>query len=118
VNSKEVALEISYRQFPRHLTGLHSLYTVPAMTSKKPGVAASPRAGNGVVVDRTAGVLTFTLDNSSHGNEVTGAMFDAMLAELRKEVSKPRARVLRIRPRCNVFCTGRARWAHPRGNPS
>jgi len=79
------------------------------MTSKKPGVASSPRAGNRVVVDRNADVLTFTLDNSSHGNEVTGAMFDAMLAELRKEASKPRARVLRIRARCNVFCTGRAR---------
>src|SRR6266571_193467 len=51
VNSKDVALEMSYRQFPRHLRGLHSLYTVPAMTSKKPGVASSPRAGNGVVVD-------------------------------------------------------------------
>ena len=79
------------------------------MTSKKPTVASSPRAGNGVVVDHSADVLTFTLDNSSHGNEVTGAMFDAMLVELRKEASKPRARVLRIRARGNVFCTGRER---------
>ena len=101
--------DISYRQFPLHLTGLHSLYTVPAMTSEKPTVASSPRAGNGVVVDHSADVLTFTLDNSSHGNEVTGAMFDAMLAELRNEASKPRARVLRIRARGNVFCTGRER---------
>ena len=46
------------RQFPRHFTGLHSLYTVPAMTSKKPGVASSPRAGNGVWSIRTADVLT------------------------------------------------------------
>src|SRR2546429_3646314 len=52
---------------------------------------------------------SFTLDNSSHGNEVTGVMFDAMLAELRKETSKPRARVLRIQARGNVFCTGRER---------
>ena len=58
---------------------------------------------------RTADVLTFTLDNSSHGNEVTGSMFDTMLAELCKEASKPRARVLRFRARGNVFCTGRAR---------
>src|SRR6202163_2748133 len=36
-------------------------------------------------------------------------MFDAMLAELRNESSKPRARVLRIRARGNVFCTGRER---------
>ena len=111
-------LRCPYRQFPRHFTGLHSLYTVPAMTSKKPGVASSPRAATESWSIRTADVLTFTLDNSSHGNEVTGAMFDTMLAELRKEASKPRARVLRIRVRCNVFCTGRARWAHPRGNPS
>jgi len=109
VNSKKVTYDISYRQFPRHLTGLDSLYTVPAMTSKKPTVASSPRAGNGIVVDHSADVLTFTLDNSSHGNEVTGAMFDAMLVELRKEASKPRARVLRIRARGNVFCTGRER---------
>src|SRR6266481_5502477 len=79
------------------------------MTSNKLSVASSPRVGNGVVVDHSADVLTFTLDNSSHGNEVTGAMFDAMLAELRKEASKPRARILRIRARGNVFCTGRER---------
>src|SRR5882672_12189267 len=109
VNAKKVTSDILYRQFPRHLTGLHSLYTVPAMTSKNPTVASSPTAGKGVVIDRTADILTFTLDNPSHGNEVTGAMFDAMLAELRKEASNPRPRVLRIRARGNVFCTGRER---------
>lgn len=36
-------------------------------------------------------------------------MFDAMLAELRAEARRPRARVLRIRARGNVFCTGRER---------
>jgi methylglutaconyl-CoA hydratase len=85
------------------------LYTVPGMTSRKPISASSPIPGNGVLIDRTADVLTFTLDNSSHGNEVTGAMMDDMLAELRNEASKPRARVLRIRARGNVFCTGRER---------
>ena len=79
------------------------------MTSMKPSVASSPTTGKGVAIDRTVGVLTFTLDNSSHDNEVTGVMFDAMLAELRKETSKPRARVLRIRARGNVFCRGRER---------
>src|SRR5260370_39886091 len=79
------------------------------MRNKKPSASSSPSDGNGVVIDRTADVLTFTLDNSSHGNEVTGVMFDAMLAELRKEASKPRARVLRMRARGNVFCTGRER---------
>ena len=36
-------------------------------------------------------------------------MFDAMLAELRAESKRPRARVLRLRARGNVFCTGRER---------
>jgi methylglutaconyl-CoA hydratase len=76
------------------------------MTHRKSIAASSPI---GVLIDRAAQVLTFTLDNSSNGNEVTGAMFDAMLAELHKEVSKPRARVLRIRARSSVFCTGRER---------
>ncbi len=87
------------------------MYTVPGMTSRKPNIASSPSTSNGVIIDRSTDVLTFTLDNSSHGNEVTGAMFDAMLAELRKEASKPRARVLRIRARGDVFCTGRERAA-------
>jgi methylglutaconyl-CoA hydratase len=79
------------------------------MASRKPSAASSATLGNGVVIARTGDVLTFTLDNSSHGNEVTGAMFDAMLAELRKEKSIPRARVLRIRAHGDVFCTGRER---------
>src|ERR1700682_1300585 len=85
-----------------------------AMTSRKPSVASSPTASKGGVIDRTADVLTFTLDNSGHGNEVTGVMFDAMLADLRKEASKPRARVLRVRARGNVFCTGRERAGRTR----
>jgi methylglutaconyl-CoA hydratase len=63
----------------------------------------------GLVIQRIPDVLTFTLDNPSHGNEVTGAMFDAMLTELRSEASTPVARVLRIRARGKVFCTGRER---------
>jgi methylglutaconyl-CoA hydratase len=63
----------------------------------------------GVIIERAADVLTFTLDNQEHGNEVTGAMFDAMLSELRSEASRPRARVLRMRARGKVFCTGRER---------
>ncbi|HKV64675.1 MAG TPA: enoyl-CoA hydratase/isomerase family protein [Candidatus Acidoferrum sp.] len=78
------------------------------MSSKGP-IGAPTSAG--VLIDRTADVVTFTLDNSNHGNEVTGVMFDAMLAELRKEASKPRARILRIRARGEVFCTGRERSA-------
>jgi methylglutaconyl-CoA hydratase len=63
----------------------------------------------GVVIDRAGGVLSFTLDNAEHGNEVTGPMFDAMLAELRAEALRPTACVLRIRARGKVFCTGRER---------
>jgi enoyl-CoA hydratase/carnithine racemase len=81
------------------------------MISGKPLVSSGAPGGNGVIIERTSDVLTFTLDNSGHGNEVTGAMFDAMLAQLHAESSKPRARVLRIRANGNVFCTGRERAA-------
>ena len=67
-----------------------------------------------MIIERVSGVLTFTLDNSSHGNEVTGAMFDAMLAELRSEAANPITRVLRIRARGKVFCTGRERAGRDR----
>ena len=63
----------------------------------------------GVQIERAEDVLTFTLDNPEHGNEVSGAMFDAMLSELQREASRPQARVLRIRSRGKVFCTGRER---------
>ena len=82
------------------------MYTVPAMSSKRPSEASTPPR---VVIDHAADVLTFTLDNPGHGNEVTGAMLDDMLIELRKEATSPGARVLRIRARGNVFCTGRER---------
>ena len=64
-----------------------------------------------VEIHRAGEILTFTLNNPDRGNEVTGAMFDAMLAELRSESTHPRARVLRIRARGKVFCTGRERAA-------
>src|SRR6202521_1599848 len=63
----------------------------------------------GVKIERAGDVLTFVLDNADHGNEIHGAMFDAMLSELQCEVSRPVARVLRIRARGKVFCTGRER---------
>ena len=62
-----------------------------------------------MVIERVRDVLTFTLDNPGNGNQVTGAMFDTMLAELRSEAANPVARVLRIRARGEVFCTGRER---------
>ena len=63
----------------------------------------------GVEIERTADVLTFTLDNQDHGNQLNAAMFEAMLSELQREADRPEARVLRIRARGKVFCTGRER---------
>src|SRR5713226_10246039 len=79
------------------------------MSSPSQSVPSSPEPGTGVIIERTGDVLAFTLNNPGHGNEVTGAMFDAMLAELLSEASAQRARVLRIRARGKVFCTGRER---------
>ena len=77
--------------------------------SSKPAEFAGANAPVGVAIERAGDVLNFTLNNPEHENEVTGAMFDAMLAELRREAAQPSARVLRIRARGKVFCTGRER---------
>jgi methylglutaconyl-CoA hydratase len=84
------------------------LYTVGGVLPEKPRHLSGP-AVPGLMIERTEDVLTFTLDNADHGNQVTGAMFDAMLATLQQEASDPRARVLRIRAHGKVFCTGRER---------
>src|ERR1700737_1764310 len=77
--------------------------------SSKPSETSHPIAFDGLIIERDGDVLTFVLNNIEHGNEVTGVMFDAMLAELRAEATGPRARVLRIRARGKTFCTGRER---------
>ena len=79
------------------------------MSSPGQSPVPPPSGTKGVLIQRTIDVLTFTLDNPQHGNEVSGAMFDAMMAELRLESPAPRARVLRIRANGKVFCTGRER---------
>jgi hypothetical protein len=68
------------------------------MPSRKTSASSSSgsSADTGVIVERAADVLTFILNNPAHGNEVTGAMFDAMLAELRVESSRP----ARVRKEC------------------
>jgi methylglutaconyl-CoA hydratase len=63
----------------------------------------------GLTIERAGDVLTFTLNNADHGNQVSGVMFDAMLATLREEAFCPSGRVLRIRAHGKVFCTGRER---------
>src|SRR5215467_1100072 len=82
------------------------------MCPQSASAPSGPGAAAGVVIQRIPDVLIFTLDNPTHGNEITGAMFDAMLAELRSEASEPHARVLRIRARGRMFCTGRERAGH------
>jgi methylglutaconyl-CoA hydratase len=79
------------------------------MPKKKSPTSSKPSSPLGVAIERTTDILTFTLDNASSGNEVTGKMFDAMLAGLRAEATQPAARVLRLRARGKVFCTGRER---------
>jgi len=66
------------------------------------------QAAPGVLIERTGEELIFTLD-SGPGNHVTGAMMDAMMAELRAEAALPKARVLRLRAKGPAFCTGRER---------
>jgi enoyl-CoA hydratase/carnithine racemase len=77
--------------------------------SSKPVEFAGAHAHAGVIIERAGDILNFTLNNPDHQNEVTGAMFEAMLAELRREVAQPSARVLRLRAHGKVFCTGRER---------
>ena len=84
------------------------MYTVSGVSPRNPR-HLSDSSTSGLIIERSGEVLTFTLDNREHGNQVTGPMFDGMLAELRAEASRPRARVLRIRARGSVFCTGRER---------
>ena len=84
------------------------MYTVGGVPPEKPRHLSDPTVP-GLVINRTEDVLTFTLDNAEHGNQITGVMFDAMLATLQQEASQPNARVLRIRARGKAFCTGRER---------
>jgi methylglutaconyl-CoA hydratase len=79
------------------------------MSSNKPVDSSPSSAVAGMTIERSGDVLTFTLDNAGSSNQVTGPMFDAMLVELRREASRPSARVLRMRARGKVFCTGRER---------
>jgi methylglutaconyl-CoA hydratase len=88
------------------LTELGFLYTVGGVFPQTPRHFSNPDV-HGLLIERADDVLTFTLNNAEHGNQVTGAIFDAMLATLQEQASRPSARVLRIRARGKVFCTGR-----------
>jgi methylglutaconyl-CoA hydratase len=73
--------------------------TLPTATIASPDVR----------IERQSEVLVITLANPAAGNEITGGMFDAMVAALAAEAAEPRARVLRIRAEGEVFCLGRER---------
>jgi methylglutaconyl-CoA hydratase len=73
------------------------------------GTGVTTTSTPGVRIEQGGDVLVMTLDNPAAGNEITGAMFDAMLAALRAEAARPRARVLRIRAEGEAFCLGRER---------
>src|ERR1700692_1740169 len=94
---------------PRPPLTFAALLVYGVAVSSKPTEASHAIAFDGLIIERDGDVLTFVLNNIEHGNEVTGVMFDAMLAELRAEADRPSARVLRIRARGKVFCTGRER---------
>ena len=79
------------------------------MPHRKRSPSSGPISAPGLQIGRDGDVLTFTLNNPRRGNEVTGKMLDAMLAELRAEAARSRARILRIRAIGQVFCTGRER---------
>ena len=64
---------------------------------------------SGVHIAHSDGVLTFTLDAPQNGNEVSGAMMEAMLEALGAAACAPTTRVLRFRANGAVFCTGRER---------
>ncbi len=78
------------------MTAPISFYTLPRMASPRPSSPSDPSPGTAVEIQRDPDVPRFTLDNPGHENAVTGAMFDAMLAELRSEAVRPLARVLRL----------------------
>lgn len=61
----------------------------------------------GVQITRDERTLSFTLDRPETGNEISGAMFEAMLEALQGPVGD--AVLLRIRANGPVFCTGRER---------
>src|SRR5476649_1538674 len=69
----------------------------------------SATQSTGLIVERQGAVLSLTLDNAADGNKMSGDMFDSMLEVLRSEANVPQARVLRIRAKGKVFCTGRER---------
>jgi methylglutaconyl-CoA hydratase len=65
----------------------------------------------GLLVQRDDGVLTLTLDRPDAGNEISGAMFDALLDLFAREARDPSASVLLLRANGAAFCTGRERAA-------
>lgn len=69
----------------------------------------TPSPTERLLVTEADGVLTFTLNRADAGNEIDGAMFDAMLSALAAAARPSGPRVLRVRANGEAFCTGRER---------
>src|ERR1700688_1347839 len=75
---------------------VNTLYTANTDNCTTGGDLRNAPLPHPVMIDRSGAVLTFTLNNADAGNEVTGPMFDAMIAAQRSAHA------------------GSARFAHPR----
>lgn len=73
-----------------------------------PASTTSHGPAPGVRIEHAGDVLVMTIASPPR-NEITGAMFEAMLDALGREATAPRARVLHIRAEGEVFCLGRER---------
>ena len=73
-----------------------------------PASTTSHGPAPGIRIEHAGDVLGMTIGNPPR-NEITGAMFEAMLDALGREAAAPRARVLHIRAEGEAFCLGRER---------
>jgi methylglutaconyl-CoA hydratase len=85
------------------------MYTVYPLIVDHHKIMPNSSANGSVLISHDNDVLTFTLNNPGANNEVTGPMFDAMLATLVAQKSRTSARLLRLRANGAAFCTGRER---------
>ena len=88
---------------------VYSVFIELLLAESAATIMQNPSSSTAILIEESAGILTFTLNNPSAGNEVSGSMFEAMLAALSEQAARPTARVLRLRANGAAFCTGRER---------
>jgi enoyl-CoA hydratase/carnithine racemase len=81
---------------------------IDSAAMSEPASTTSHGSAPGIRIEHQGDVLVMTINHPAR-NEITGAMFEAMLEALGREAVQPRARVLRIRAEGEVFCLGRER---------